>query len=93
MSWALYLISTHHHVEQRILQELRDVFRDQSQEHELNFDPLSLSQLKYLNCVIQETLRLYPPVPISLRQAREDDVLDGHTIPKDVSCSLFFFSC
>jgi len=41
-----------------------------------------LNEMKYLRNVLDESLRLYPPVPIDGRRAIEDDILpSGHHIP------------
>lgn len=40
-----------------------------------------LPQLAYTRMLIQESLRLYPPVWWLLRTAREDDEIDGYPIP------------
>lgn len=73
MAWCLYLIGTHHDVEQKILEELRQTCAlvDENGQTTLDFSPENVSNLRYLWCVIQETLRLYPPVAISLRTCRE----------------------
>lgn len=43
-----------------------------------------LEPLPYLNGIINETLRLYPTVPITMRQAIRDSNVGGQTIPKGV---------
>lgn len=37
-----------------------------------------LKQFKYLDCVIKETLRLYPSVPFFMRRVDQDIVLGIH---------------
>ena len=45
------------------------------------------AQLPYLNACLEESLRLYPPVPTVLprRTARDGDIINGHFVPPDVS--------
>ena len=45
------------------------------------------AQLPYLNACLEESLRLYPPVPTVLprRTAPDGDIINGHFVPPDVS--------
>jgi cytochrome P450 len=38
--------------------------------------------LPYLHAVLQEALRMYPPAPFTIRQAKEDMTVGGYFIPK-----------
>lgn len=38
-------------------------------------------QFPYLEAVFKETLRLFPPVPLTIREAERDIQLGGYTIP------------
>merc|ERR1711972_283159 len=57
--------------------------------HVPTFKELSASAMPYLNGVIYETLRLYPPVPIDSKIAQRDDVLPGG-IRVPAGAPLFF---
>lgn len=50
---------------------LQDVFLDS--DRPVNFE--DLPRLKYLDAVIRETLRLYPPVPVITRKVEKEVVL------------------
>ncbi|MBI4576967.1 MAG: cytochrome P450 [Planctomycetes bacterium] len=45
------------------------------------FDPGRVASLRYLEAVVQETLRLHPPIPIALRWLAAPAALDGLEVP------------
>lgn len=61
-----------------MLKEIKDVMANNQPTIE------NLSKLQYLGQVINESLRLYPPVPILARDVIEDDIVGGYRIPKGV---------
>jgi cytochrome P450 len=75
LSWLFYLLSQHPEVEAKLAEEVK-VFKDRS-----DFSIEELEKLPYLENVIKETLRLYPPAPITIRVAIQDDNIGGYHIP------------
>ncbi|KAM0032535.1 putative cytochrome P450 [Helianthus debilis subsp. tardiflorus] len=41
-----------------------------------------LEKLTYFKCVVKETLRLHPPIPVTLHKSSEDTKVAGYHIPK-----------
>jgi cytochrome P450 len=74
LAWACYLIAQHPKVEQRMRSEL-EFLDGRAPGYE------DLSRLKYTRMVIDETMRLFPPVWVLSRTAIEDDVIGGYRIP------------
>ena len=76
MCWLWYLLAQHPWAEARLHAELDAVIGDRrpAVEH--------LPKLTYLRQVIDETMRLYPPVPVILRQAVADDAVCGNRVPR-----------
>lgn len=81
LSWFFWLLSRNPHVEDSIYQELLTVLRSRGQPPptlgakqptSLGFE--ELKQLHYLHAAITESMRLYPPVPIDIKQAAGADV-------------------
>jgi cytochrome P450 len=68
-------LSLHPEIERRLHGEISDVLGDRV--------PVvaDLPRLKYASMVVQEALRLYPPVWVIPRDAIEDDCIGGHRIP------------
>ncbi|XP_065364515.1 cytochrome P450 4d2-like [Calliphora vicina] len=78
ISFALYLISRHPEVQQKIFEEIVEVLGN---DKERSVTLRDLGEMKYLECVIKESLRLYPPVPIIGRYFTEDVDIRGKKIP------------
>ncbi|KAG6465169.1 cytochrome P450 4d2 [Manduca sexta] len=62
------MLSRHPDVQNKVYKELQKVFNDSDRP----VTPKDLTQLKYMEAVIKESLRLYPPVPISIRKIDKD---------------------
>jgi cytochrome P450 len=74
LAWALYLLALHPEIRARLVDELHT---------ELGKEPpatADLERLPYLDQVVKEVLRLYPPVPSVNRIAREAFEWKGYTI-------------
>ncbi|CAL1679447.1 unnamed protein product [Lasius platythorax] len=84
ITWTLFLLGNNPEQQEKVHEELEKVFRDSETPASLK----ELSQLKYLDRVIKETLRIYPSVPIILRKLAEDVKLGDYTLPKDVTVAL-----
>ncbi|XP_054733205.1 probable cytochrome P450 316a1 [Anastrepha obliqua] len=69
ISFMLVMISRHPSVQQKVLEELLGVW-PKGTAHEYTIE--NLMKLKYLECVINETLRLYPPQPIIARDLKHN---------------------
>uniref|UniRef100_A0A3Q3VN53 Cholesterol 24-hydroxylase n=1 Tax=Mola mola TaxID=94237 RepID=A0A3Q3VN53_MOLML len=77
-------LAKHPDVLEKLKKELDEVI---GMKQDLSYD--DLGQLVYLSQVLKETLRLYPPVPVTSRELKEDIVIDGIHIPGGV---IGFFS-
>jgi cytochrome P450 len=77
MAWAVYLLCKHPEVQRKLRDEIRS-------ELDLNgeIDSTKIDRLPYLNAVLNETMRVFPPVPLTLRETANDTTIQGHFIPK-----------
>ncbi|CAL1276481.1 unnamed protein product [Larinioides sclopetarius] len=86
--WALYLIGLNTEIQARIHEELDRVFGENSERPVSEED---LSQLQYLECVLKETNRLCPAVPLFGRNIPETTEICGQTLPKETSCLVLTY--
>jgi len=76
LTWMFYLISEHPQIQQKLIDEIDSELGDNLPSFE------NMQKLKYMEQVINETLRLYPPVPVDTKYSLNDDVLpNGIKIP------------
>uniref|UniRef100_T1PAM1 Cytochrome P450 n=1 Tax=Musca domestica TaxID=7370 RepID=T1PAM1_MUSDO len=74
MVFALYELALHQEVQDRARAEVQTVF--EACNGEMVYE--TMSQMKYLKQVIDETLRLHTPLPVLNRHALEDYPVPGH---------------
>lgn len=82
LSGVTYLLLTHPEILQKTIDEVRSSFSSEAE-----IDLLSVQKLSYMMVVLQETLRMYPPVPAAIpRKAQPGgDIICGQYVPEDVS--------
>lgn len=84
MTNALILLAQHPNVVSRGRKEVEKLAPDEP----LTFE--NLRQIPYVHCIIQETMRILPPVGGVFRQALRDTSFGGHRIPRGtlLTCSI-----
>jgi len=75
-SWLWYLLALYPEVEGKLHTELDAVLGGRPPTVD------ELPKLVYLRKVVDESMRLYPPLPLMLRQAAADDEVCGRRIPR-----------
>ncbi|XP_006092710.1 cytochrome P450 4V2-like isoform X1 [Myotis lucifugus] len=78
INWALYLLGCYPEVQKTLDNELDEVFGNSDRPVTLE----DLKKLKYLECVIKETLRIFPSVPVIARGLNEDCDVGGYNVVK-----------
>ncbi len=85
LAWALYLTSRHPEASERIRREGEEVYGDRAPT------AADYSGLAYTRAVIQETMRLYPPIWALIRTCDEEDEIDGKKIMPGDQVMLFSY--
>ncbi|KAL7733614.1 hypothetical protein ACLKA6_005070 [Drosophila palustris] len=88
VSHALYSIARHPAVQAKLYEELQQVL---GKDRTAPVNQAKLQQLKYLECVIKETMRLYPPVPAVGRHTTKDLQIGDQIIPANTSVYLVIY--
>ncbi|XP_052752779.1 cytochrome P450 4d2-like [Galleria mellonella] len=71
LSLVCVMLSKYPDEQEQVYQEIKEVFGDTNKQP----TTVDLQRLKYLEAVIKETLRLYPPGPIIMRKTDKDIIL------------------
>lgn len=75
LSWAFHLMDRHPDVRERLHDEAVSVLGDRPPAYE------DLHRLRYTAMVLEEVMRLYPPVWALTRVAQRDDEVGGYRVP------------
>jgi cytochrome P450 len=76
LSWTWYLLAGHPDVERRLVDEIATVLGGRVPTAD------DVPRLGYVRQVVEEAMRLYPPVAAFVRQAVRPDTIGGYRIPK-----------
>ncbi len=83
LNWVWYLLAEHPDVEAKVIEESRRLVPTVSA-----VSAGALTDMQYTQQVLEETLRLYPPVWLFTRRSRANDKLDGFDMPNDTDIYL-----
>ncbi|XP_077880878.1 cytochrome P450 3A9-like isoform X6 [Ictidomys tridecemlineatus] len=87
LSFIMYLLATHPDVQKKLQQEIDETFPNKAP---VTYDVLF--EMKYLDMVVNETLRLYPIIERILRVCKKDVELNGVLIPKGTNVAIPIYS-
>jgi cytochrome P450 len=82
LTWTWYLLSTHPAVWRKLRAEVAEVLGDRPPA------VADLPRLAYTGMVVQEAMRLYPPIYLVLRRAMAADEVGGYRIPAGANVAL-----
>jgi cytochrome P450/NADPH-cytochrome P450 reductase len=76
-AWLAYVLATHPDVEEKLIAEI-DGITGGDPDYDLQYD--DLMTLPYTTQVIKETMRIYPPMPVTIRRSLKDGMLGRYRI-------------
>ena len=81
LSGATYFLLTHPEARQKLEQEVRGAF---ASDEEITIE--SVGKLTYMLACLNETMRMYPPVPVGLPRVvpKGGDTIADQYVPEDV---------
>jgi len=79
--WTLYHLAKYPDVQDKVRKEVNNLWPNSSDASGINAE--NIEQMQYLNAVIDESMRLYPPVYASYRDVKEDTQLGKYKLKKN----------
>jgi cytochrome P450 len=83
LGWTWYLLAQNPEAETKLFGELDQVLAGRAPGYE------DLSQLRYTDWVVKESLRLYPPAYGVVRTALKDCDIGGYSVPAGATLAIF----
>ncbi|KAA8520263.1 hypothetical protein F0562_014519 [Nyssa sinensis] len=87
MQWTIAELVNHPHVFQKVREEIELVVGKSRLVEESD-----IPSLPYLQAVVKETLRLYPPGPVTTRECRQHCKIQGFDIPEKTAVAINLYA-
>ncbi|XP_001948141.4 cytochrome P450 4C1-like [Acyrthosiphon pisum] len=78
---AIFMLAHHPDVQNKVFEELQSIFSTGDGDHSRPLTYEDLQQMEYLERVIKETLRIFPPLPVFCRSLDEEMKIGEHMCP------------
>ena len=83
LQFLSYELAKNQHVQDKLAEEIESEFSDGEEPNYYN-----VKKLKYMEAVINETLRMYPPIHLLSRIAQVDTTINGRPVPAGTSIMI-----
>jgi len=83
-AWTICLLADHQEIQERLRDEIRErmpFLFNPDWVFDARAKMIDPDLLPYLSNVCRESLRFIPPIPMTVREALHDDVIEGYKIP------------
>uniref|UniRef100_U5EVJ2 Putative cytochrome n=1 Tax=Corethrella appendiculata TaxID=1370023 RepID=U5EVJ2_9DIPT len=84
IAWTLFFVALYPDIQDKIVEELKTIFQQSDREATMQ----DLNEMKYLERVIKESLRLNPSVNFFSRIISEDIYFGEYFVPKGTNCTV-----
>ncbi|XP_016976667.1 probable cytochrome P450 4ac2 [Drosophila rhopaloa] len=84
--FTLLMLALHKDVQDRCFEEVESLHEESDE-----ISVFQYNELVYLECVIKESLRMFPSVPFIGRRCMEECVVNGLVMPKDTQINVHIF--
>lgn len=86
--WSLFLLGKNLDIQRKVQNELKEIFGEDRIRAITNDD---LKEMRYLECVIKEVMRLHPPISFFSRKIKEFLNIDDKVFTKQWTCIVSIF--
>ncbi|XP_050284003.1 cytochrome P450 705A22-like isoform X2 [Quercus robur] len=87
MQWAIAELINHPSVFKKVREEIESIVGKTRLVEESD-----IPNLPYLQAVVKETLRLYPPGPVTTRECRQNCKINGYDIPEKIAVAINLYA-
>ncbi|XP_050542512.1 cytochrome P450 4V2-like [Daktulosphaira vitifoliae] len=87
ISCAIFMLAHNQDAQKQVFEELTAIFSSENSDRQPTYE--DLNKMEYLERVIKETLRLFPPLPVLGRKVSKEIKLGNYLIPKGTTITVF----